>query len=66
MRSNNSADVSEWLVAILEVRKLETELQNLQEEVDKIRKDSHENNTFVFDLAQLTSEIQNIDIEIVC
>ncbi|XP_076663226.1 uncharacterized protein LOC143366222 isoform X2 [Andrena cerasifolii] len=64
IRSNNSADVSEWLAATLEVRKLETELQNLQEEVDKILENLHENNTFVFDLAQLTSEIQNIDIEI--
>ena len=64
MRSNNSADVSEWLAAALEVRKLETELQNLQEEVDKILEDLHENNTFAFDLAELTSEIQNIDVEI--
>lgn len=62
--SNNSADVSEWLALTLEVRKLETEQTSLQAEVDKIRDDLYENNTFAFDLAELTSDIQNIGGEI--
>lgn len=62
--SKHSADVSEWLPLALEVCKLETEQRSLQEEIDKIREDLHENNRFAFDLAQLTSEIQHIDAEI--
>ncbi|XP_043260492.1 uncharacterized protein LOC122402049 isoform X1 [Colletes gigas] len=63
--SNNFMDTSEWLVLSLEVCKLETEQRCLQEELDKIRKDLNENNTLTFDLSELTSEIQDINDQIV-
>ena len=61
--SNNSADISEWLALELEVCKLESEQINLQEEVDKIRESLYESNIFTIDLSQITSEIQNINLE---
>ncbi|XP_076232699.1 uncharacterized protein LOC143178107 isoform X2 [Calliopsis andreniformis] len=62
--SNNSTDVSEWLALALGVRRLESEQKHLQKEIDKIREDLYENNTLTLDIAQLASEIQNIDTEI--
>ncbi|XP_033363467.1 uncharacterized protein LOC117241648 isoform X2 [Bombus vosnesenskii] len=62
--SNNSSDISEWLALALEVHKLESEQRSLQREIDKIRDDLYESNTFAFDLTQLVLEIQNTSAEI--
>ncbi|CAK9816233.1 hypothetical protein ANTQUA_LOCUS8813 [Anthophora quadrimaculata] len=63
--SNNSSDVSEWLALALEVCKLETEQKVLQEELEKIQGYLHESNAFALDLAELSSQIQDVDTEIV-
>ncbi|XP_048267019.1 uncharacterized protein LOC126920911 isoform X2 [Bombus affinis] len=62
--SNNSTDISEWLALALEVHKLESEQRSLQREIDKIRDDLYESNTFAFDLTQLVLEIQNTSAEV--
>lgn len=48
------------------MHKLESEQRSLQREIDKIRDDLYESNTFAFDLTQLVLEIQNTRAEIVC
>ncbi|XP_031826333.2 uncharacterized protein LOC116424279 isoform X1 [Nomia melanderi] len=63
--TNDSEDVITWLALILEICKLETEEKYLVKEISEIREDLNENATFAFNLAELTSEIQNIDKEIV-
>ncbi|XP_076299373.1 uncharacterized protein LOC143218207 [Lasioglossum baleicum] len=63
--SGNCSDVITWLSLALEVCKLEIEQKHLGDEVSKIREYLNENSTIAFDLAELISEIQDIDQEIV-
>ncbi|XP_076653148.1 uncharacterized protein LOC143359233 isoform X2 [Halictus rubicundus] len=62
--SDNCSDVIEWLALALEVCKLEIEQKHLGDEVSKIREYLNENSTVAFDLAELISEIQDIDKEL--
>lgn len=62
--SGDSADISKWLMLTLEVRKLEIEQMSFQNEIDNMQDNMQENNMLTFDLIQLTSDIQNIDVQI--
>ncbi|XP_076378036.1 uncharacterized protein LOC117229509 [Megalopta genalis] len=62
--SNNSPDIITWLALALEVCKLEIEQKRLGDEVIKIREHLNENSTLAFELAELISEIEDIDKKI--
>ncbi|XP_078043239.1 uncharacterized protein LOC144473327 [Augochlora pura] len=62
--SNYSPDIITWLALALEVCKLEIEQKYLSDEVVKIREDLNENSTLAFELAELISEIEDIDKKI--